>query len=151
MDKIVKLSETLNQTNKLFFDILTIILADSGLTRLQVYVLKMIKDSPRTIGELSKLTELPYSTTSGIIDRLERQHLVVRQKDEHDRRVVRVYLADRPEVLEKKVPFLSDDCVHQLFEGITDEDAIKISDALDILNSYLIARRDTLKEQKGSE
>ncbi len=43
-----------------------------------------------TIGDLSNRLYLAYSTTTDLVDRLERASFVVRQRDPDDRRVVRV-------------------------------------------------------------
>lgn len=48
-----------------------------------------------TIGELSTKLYLAYSTTTDLVDRLERAEFVTRQRDLVDRRVVRVQLRDR--------------------------------------------------------
>lgn len=48
-----------------------------------------------TIGELSNKLYLAYSTTTDLVDRLERSEFVTRQRDSVDRRVVRVELRAR--------------------------------------------------------
>ncbi|MCL6444961.1 MAG: MarR family transcriptional regulator [Alicyclobacillus sp.] len=45
-----------------------------------------------TIGDLSNRLFLAYSTTTDLVDRLERAGFVARQRDSEDRRVVRVKL-----------------------------------------------------------
>lgn len=47
-----------------------------------------------TIGELSGRMFLACSTTTDLVDRLEKSHFVQRIKDENDRRVVRIHLLD---------------------------------------------------------
>ncbi|WP_067617486.1 MarR family winged helix-turn-helix transcriptional regulator [Alicyclobacillus acidiphilus] len=47
-----------------------------------------------TIGELSSKLYLAYSTTTDLVDRLERAGYVARQRDHLDRRVVRVQLRE---------------------------------------------------------
>ncbi|WP_404404181.1 MarR family winged helix-turn-helix transcriptional regulator [Jeotgalibacillus malaysiensis] len=66
-----------------------------------------------TIGELSNKMYLACSTTTDLIDRMERSSLVVRVKDEHDRRVVRIHLLEEgeriiEEVIKKRQQDLSD-------------------------------------------
>lgn len=48
-----------------------------------------------TIGDLSNRLYLAYSTTTDLVDRLERSEFVVRQRDQVDRRVVRVQLLEK--------------------------------------------------------
>ncbi|MFZ3588371.1 MarR family winged helix-turn-helix transcriptional regulator [Bacillus sp. DJP31] len=66
-----------------------------------------------TIGELSNKMYLACSTTTDLIDRMEKNLLVVRVKDENDRRVVRIHLLDEgariiEEVIDKRQVYLSE-------------------------------------------
>src|SRR5687768_6757565 len=47
-----------------------------------------------TVGELSNKMYLACSTTTDLVDRMEKNKLVVRIKDPNDRRVVRVHLLE---------------------------------------------------------
>ncbi|MGE7182642.1 MarR family winged helix-turn-helix transcriptional regulator [Peribacillus sp. NPDC006672] len=65
-----------------------------------------------TIGELSTNMFLAFSTTTDLIDRMEKHQLVKRVKDEKDRRVVRIHLLDEgeriiEEVINKRQQYLS--------------------------------------------
>ncbi len=65
-----------------------------------------------TIGELSNQLYLAYSTTTDLVDRLERAGFVVRERDTVDRRVVRVRLQDKgaqliEEVLDARRAYLA--------------------------------------------
>jgi DNA-binding MarR family transcriptional regulator len=66
-----------------------------------------------TIGELSNKMYLACSTTTDLIDRMEKNHLVVRVKDVNDRRVVRIHLLEEgariiQEVIEKRQGYLTE-------------------------------------------
>ncbi len=66
-----------------------------------------------TIGELSNKMYLACSTTTDLIDRMEKNQLVVRVKDENDRRVVRIHLLDEgariiEEVIDKRQVYLAE-------------------------------------------
>lgn len=54
-------------------------------------------DVPLTAGEISELTQLPTSTTTRVLDRLERAGYIERRADSRDRR--RVVVLPRPEVV----------------------------------------------------
>ncbi|WP_042459325.1 MarR family winged helix-turn-helix transcriptional regulator [Neobacillus dielmonensis] len=54
----------------------------------------LFEDGDMTIGELSNKMYLACSTTTDLIDRMERNLLVERVKDTNDRRVVRIHLLD---------------------------------------------------------
>jgi DNA-binding MarR family transcriptional regulator len=55
-----------------------------------------------TIGKLSQKTALAYSTITDLIDRMEKSELVIRKKDDKDKRVVRIEVLPKGfEILEK--------------------------------------------------
>lgn len=67
---------------------------DSGLTAPQGMVLGILsKENKVKITELSSKLSLPNSTISGIVDRLEKQGMVARERSEKDRRVVYVSIS----------------------------------------------------------
>ncbi|MDQ0256468.1 DNA-binding MarR family transcriptional regulator [Evansella vedderi] len=56
-----------------------------------------------TIGELSSKMYLACSTTTDLIDRMEKNELVERVKDTNDRRVVRIHLLDKGTTIIREV------------------------------------------------
>ena len=70
-----------------------------------------------TIGDLSNKMYLAFSTTTDLIDRMEKSELVKRVRDEQDRRVVRIHLLDEgariiEEVIDKRQQYLEDVLQH---------------------------------------
>lgn len=61
------------------------------------------EEGDMTIGELSQRMYLACSTTTDLIDRMEKNELVERVKDEKDRRVVRIHLLEKGTVIIKDV------------------------------------------------
>ncbi|WP_419959167.1 MarR family winged helix-turn-helix transcriptional regulator [Psychrobacillus sp. BM2] len=66
-----------------------------------------------TIGDLSNKMYLAFSTTTDLIDRMEKSDLVKRIRDEQDRRVVRIHLLAEgariiEEVIDKRQQYLED-------------------------------------------
>lgn len=64
-----------------------------------------------TIGDLSNKMYLAFSTTTDLVDRMEKSELVQRVRDEQDRRVVRIHLLPEgeriiQEVIEKRQNYL---------------------------------------------
>ena len=80
-----------------------------GLTVPQFAVLKILDKEPNlSVSELSQRAGLTNSTISGIVDRLEKEGLVLRTRDARDRRVVYVNLTDKTRELKKQLPVKSD-------------------------------------------
>jgi DNA-binding MarR family transcriptional regulator len=81
-----------------------------------------------TIGELSTKMYLACSTVTDLLDRMERNELVTRVKDEKDRRVVRIRVLDkgnkviegvldnRRQYIKENLDGLSDDMINSVFE-----------------------------------
>lgn len=66
-----------------------------------------------TIGDLSTKMYLAFSTTTDLVDRMEKNQLVQRVRDESDRRVVRIHLLKEgeriiEEVIQKRQDYLQD-------------------------------------------
>ncbi|MGG0656725.1 MarR family winged helix-turn-helix transcriptional regulator [Rummeliibacillus pycnus] len=66
-----------------------------------------------TIGDLSNKMYLAFSTTTDLVDRMERNELVQRIRDNQDRRVVRIHLLKEgeriiEEVIEQRQTYLAD-------------------------------------------
>jgi DNA-binding MarR family transcriptional regulator len=53
---------------------------------LQTYGVLMRNDAPMTPGQVAQATELPSSTTTRVLDRLERKGMIERRPDPDDRR-----------------------------------------------------------------
>lgn len=89
------------------------ILSDLNITVPQFTALQiLINQGDMTIGELSQKMALACSTITDLIDRMEKSELVVRKKDDKDRRVVRVEVLPNgytilEKVLDKRIEFLS--------------------------------------------
>lgn len=52
----------------------------------------LLEDGDLTIGQLSDKINLAFSTTTDLVDRMEKNELVERTRDTKDRRVVRIHL-----------------------------------------------------------
>ncbi|MCM3587619.1 MarR family transcriptional regulator [Mesobacillus maritimus] len=90
----------------------------------------LFEDGDMTIGELSNKMYLAFSTTTDLVDRMEKNNLVVRVKDENDRRVVRIHLLDEgkriiDEVIKKRQLYLQDVLV-----DFTEEEIEKLKENL---------------------
>jgi DNA-binding MarR family transcriptional regulator len=89
-----------------------------GLTGSQLVVLKMLEPKGRvSLSELSERIRAKNSTVTGIIDRMERDGLVLRKRSEEDRRVV--YLELTPDG--KKLASTATTDPMQLFRALLED------------------------------
>ncbi len=59
----------------------------------------LIEEGDLTIGALSRKTGLAFSTTTDLVDRMEKNELVERVRDDNDRRVVRIHVLEKGETV----------------------------------------------------
>ncbi|MBS4176158.1 MarR family winged helix-turn-helix transcriptional regulator [Lederbergia citrea] len=94
----------------------------------------LFEEGDMTIGDLSNKMYLACSTTTDLIDRMEKKDLVERVKDPKDRRVVRIHLLDKglkiiDEVITKRQGYLQDVLV-----DFSADEVIKLKDSLSKLH-----------------
>ncbi|HJV17452.1 MAG TPA: MarR family transcriptional regulator [Bacillales bacterium] len=90
------------------------LLTDYAITPPQFVALQwLFEDGDMTIGDLSNKMYLACSTTTDLVDRMEKKQLLMRVKDPNDRRVVRIHLLDEgkriiDEVIKKRQAYLEE-------------------------------------------
>ena len=90
------------------------ILSNYTITPPQFVALQWLHESgDMTIGDLSTKMYLAFSTTTDLVDRMEKNELVQRVRDEQDRRVVRIHLLPEgerviQEVISKRQEYLQE-------------------------------------------
>ncbi len=90
-----------------------------GLTPPQFYVLATIGYAGGLpFGEIGAKMMVTVSNLTGIVDRLEEKKLVIRKRDEKDRRVVHVLLTDKGAKLYKSTIPLFEKSISQVFASI---------------------------------
>ncbi|MDQ0894580.1 MarR family winged helix-turn-helix transcriptional regulator [Agromyces ramosus] len=93
-----------------------------------------------TAGEVSQQTELPTSTTTRVLDRLEKHGFIERSTDPHDRR--RVVVRSRPEALPTAGRGGDDDPYSGILTGMQRVHERFTADELEIVARYLDAVKD---------
>ncbi|MFZ3576375.1 MarR family winged helix-turn-helix transcriptional regulator [Virgibacillus sp. DJP39] len=73
----------------------------------------LLEEGDLTIGELSNKISLAFSTTTDLVDRMEKNELVERVRDLNDRRVVRIHVLEKGntiihEVIKKRQEYLGE-------------------------------------------
>ena len=113
------------------------ILSNYTITPPQFVALQWLHESgDMTIGDLSNKMYLAFSTTTDLVDRMEKNELVQRVRDEQDRRVVRIHLLPEgeriiQEVIEKSQNYLRE--LLQEFEVDEAQELLKLLKKLHLL------------------
>jgi len=106
-----------------------------GLTPPQFYVLATIGYAGGLpFGEIGAKMMVTVSNLTGIVDRLEDKKLVVRKRDENDRRVVHVVLTERGAKVYKSTIPLFETCVSEIFAILASSEQKELSALLRKLN-----------------
>ena len=106
-----------------------------GITPPQFYVLATIGYAGGLpFGEIGAKMMVTVSNLTGIVDRLEEKKLVLRKRDENDRRVVHVVLTDRGAKLYKSTIPLFEKCVSEVFAPLDSAQQKELSALLRKLN-----------------
>ncbi|MBT2693097.1 MarR family transcriptional regulator [Bacillus sp. ISL-55] len=97
----------------------------------------LFEDGDMTIGELSNKMFLACSTTTDLVDRMEKNELVVRVKDPNDRRVVRIHLLDEgeriiDEVIKKRQLYLQ-----EVLKDFSGEEILSLKEGLGKLHQEM--------------
>jgi DNA-binding MarR family transcriptional regulator len=109
----------------------------ADLTGPQLTVVKMLEQiGELSLSDLSERIRAQNSTVTGIIDRMEREGLVVRERSKEDRRVVFIRLTTKGKKLAEDLPVETWEIFHDALESLT---ASEVRDLVRILGK--LARR----------
>ncbi len=95
-----------------------------------------------TIGDLSGRMYLAFSTTTDLIDRMEKNDLVERVRDQNDRRVVRIHLLDKGKKIIEEVIIQRQEYLKDILYIFSDED-------VDFLEKNLHHLYEEMKRKRG--
>ena len=109
-------------------------LTDVGLTATQYIVLaRLWTEDGISLTELGDHLSLDSPTLTGIIDRMERDGLVERKRNDGDRRVVRVYLTPKGTELEQTIGTFAADTDNEAWRNFTDSERDEVLRSLDVI------------------
>ncbi|MBW8350245.1 MarR family transcriptional regulator [Bacillus sp. IITD106] len=115
-----------------------VLLTDFSITPPQFIALQwLFEEGDMTIGELSNKMYLACSTTTDLIDRMEKKELVMRVKDPKDRRVVRIHLLDKGEKIIDEVIMKRQDYLQDVLNDFTADEVLTLKDNLSRLHSVM--------------
>ncbi|MDF0726717.1 MarR family transcriptional regulator [Cytobacillus sp. S13-E01] len=83
-----------------------------------------------TIGDLSNKMFLACSTTTDLVDRMEKSHLVMRVKDPNDRRVVRIHLLEEGERIIEEVILKRQDYLSKVLKDFSNDEILVLERSL---------------------
>ncbi|MFC4403934.1 MarR family winged helix-turn-helix transcriptional regulator [Gracilibacillus xinjiangensis] len=111
------------------------ILHNYPITAPQFIALQMLLEhGDLTLGELSQKIHLAFSTTTDLVDRMEKNNIVKRVKDSKDRRVVRIHLLDEGKEIIKEVVEKRREYLGKVLTNVKEEDIKDLSRLLHILH-----------------
>lgn len=116
------------------------LLTDVDITHPQFDALQYIRCSEKlTISELSSKMSLACSTITDLLDRMEKNNLVNRVKDENDKRIVRIKITDKginiiDEVINSRIGFIDKVMISGDY---SEEEVLLFSEMMTKFNSLL--------------
>lgn len=112
------------------------ILQDFDITPPQFDALQFLVDEGEmTVGELSSKLYLAPSTITDLIDRMEKNRLVKRKRDERDRRSVKLCVEEKGLTLINEVIEIRQRYMEKLLEGMAAEERSNFIQYLEILDA----------------
>jgi DNA-binding MarR family transcriptional regulator len=115
------------------------ILVDFSITPPQFEALLLLQEhGDLTIGELSQKMYLAYSTTTDLVDRMERNELVERVRDQNDRRVVRLHMCEKGKELIEKVLYTRRDYIMKALSSVDKETLTLLKVSLQSLHDMIM-------------
>lgn len=111
------------------------ILSNYTITPPQFIALQWLHESgDMTIGDLSTKMYLAFSTTTDLVDRMEKNELVQRVRDENDRRVVRIHLLPEGMRIIQEVIIKRQEYLRDITEEFSEEEFEQLSRTLQKLH-----------------
>ena len=113
-----------------------------SITAAQFKVLRIISGGDNTAGALCRHLSIHSAAMSRMLDRLERKALIVRTRDDHDQRQVRLSLTEKGRSVSTQLPTLACAAMNEFTAGITREELAQLERLLEkMLSSWLMRER----------
>lgn len=139
LNESIEVAKLFQEVMQLFKHSMTKLLSDTGMSAPQGMVLGLLsKKKKLKITELSNELCLSNSTVSGIIDRLEKQDMVVRERSEKDKRVVNVSISPDHDGMHKEFHKQLEKNIENIMCQGNAEELHKIFEGLNTLKKLLI-------------
>ncbi|MVX64804.1 MarR family transcriptional regulator [Clostridium chromiireducens] len=114
------------------------LISDTGMSAPQGMVIGLLsKNKKMKVTELSQHLSLSNSTVSGIIDRLEAQEMVIRERSKEDKRVVYVSISPKFKEIHKVFHKQIEENIKKVLNQGSEDELNKIFEGLNILKKLL--------------
>ena len=114
------------------------ILKNFDITTPQFLALQVLRDEPGiTMGELCEKLFLACSTATDLVDRMEKNGYVNRQRDLEDRRVIRLFITEKGEEIIHEVILARRRYVEQILKQLSAEEIEQLATSLEKLHSLM--------------
>lgn len=100
-------------------------------------LLELIHHGDMTIGELSSHMYLACSTVTDLLDRMERNELVVRVKDDKDKRIVRIHVLEKGHRLLEAVLYSRRKYLQEVMKDLSPEVIGEVCRCFAYLNEHM--------------
>lgn len=145
-ESVVELEKTLRYISGIIKRKGRQILHNYPITSPQFIALQLLIDGgDLTIGELSNKNGLAYSTTTDLVDRLEKNKLVERFRDTNDRRVVRIHVLDKGKQIIKEVIEKRQEYLKNVLSNFSKDQSEHLNELLQLLHTEMDAHRHSKK------
>ncbi|MGB4392007.1 MAG: MarR family transcriptional regulator [Bacillota bacterium] len=116
------------------------ILSDFDITTPQFLALVVLKDRPGiTMGELCERLYLACSTATDLIDRMEKNGYLERNRDPDDRRVIRLSITEKGQNIIDQVINARRRYVDSILKQLTQKEIDQLAQALEKLDALMVA------------
>ncbi|MDR3585936.1 MAG: MarR family transcriptional regulator [Desulfosporosinus sp.] len=133
-----KVAKLFREVMHLFKQSMSKVFEDIGITAPQGMVIGILsKEKTLKITELSTKLSLSNSTVSGIVDRLEKQGMVIRKRSEQDKRVVFVSISSDFKEMNQNFHQRIEEKIEDVMSKGTPEELAKAFEGLEALKKLL--------------
>jgi len=137
--RVVDFFKKMHQMKKSFMDLRDKSIVHPDVTHTQMMIMSILTHMGRMkIGDISEEIGLSISTVSGILDRMEEQGYICRERSKDDRRVVYVALEEKYKKFHVEMMNDMNSKISNIIEKMTDEEYRTVNNAFDILNRILV-------------
>lgn len=120
------------------------ILVDFGITTPQFNALLALREEPdMTMGDLCEKLFLACSTATDLIDRMEKNGFLERNRDTEDRRVIRLSISDKGQQVIKEVIVARRRYVASMLERLGESEIDQLGASLEKLHSLMVQEKVT--------